>query len=159
MPKPDHLLAYDLKGNTQTITPEGLVWRPAAYAFIVDDNEQLLVLQNTYSGKYDFPGGGVELYESLPEALHREVWEETGLEVDILKMVTFTEKIFVSTSGKKLHALSFFYLAKPTGGALRSTILEDEVTVDPIWKPIAELTPDHFTYGRDWRVFRDSLAL
>ena len=37
-----------------------------------------------YRGRYDLPGGSIETGESLFEAMHRELAEETGLCAEIL---------------------------------------------------------------------------
>jgi 8-oxo-dGTP diphosphatase len=38
-------------------------------------------------GKWDLPGGKMDLGEILEEALHREVLEETGLKIDIRSLL------------------------------------------------------------------------
>ncbi len=53
-------------------------------AVIVRDESVLLVEYDDENGiHYNFPGGGVEPDESIYEALHREVWEETAATVTI----------------------------------------------------------------------------
>jgi 8-oxo-dGTP diphosphatase len=44
-------------------------------------------------GKWILPGGGVKFLESLQSALKREILEETGLEIDIEKMIGVYEII------------------------------------------------------------------
>jgi ADP-ribose pyrophosphatase YjhB (NUDIX family) len=58
--------------------------RLAVRALILRDDRLLLV--NAWKGRTHLwcaPGGGVELHQALPEALAREVREETGLEVEV----------------------------------------------------------------------------
>ena len=58
--------------------------RLAVRAVILRDDRLLLV--NAWKGRTHLwcaPGGGVELHQSLPEALAREVREETGLVVEV----------------------------------------------------------------------------
>ena len=53
-------------------------------ALIEKDGEYLMIKEgkDRCRGKWNIPGGGVEHGEKPPEAVKREVWEETGLEVD-----------------------------------------------------------------------------
>lgn len=57
----------------------------AQKAFIIHDGRVLAVQRSAgdmaYPNKWDFPGGHVEAGESPEEALRREVWEETGLNI------------------------------------------------------------------------------
>lgn len=61
----------------------------AVKAFIVHDGKVLVLRESeknpngTNPHRYDIPGGRLERGEDVTTALHREVKEETGLEVDI----------------------------------------------------------------------------
>jgi len=54
---------------------------------IIIKNNKILLLQNT-NGKYELPGGHIEVGESAIDGAKREVKEETGLDVINLKKIT-----------------------------------------------------------------------
>jgi 8-oxo-dGTP diphosphatase len=51
-------------------------------AAIVDESGQLLAVRRRDNGHWEPPGGILELHETIPAGLAREVREETGLEVE-----------------------------------------------------------------------------
>jgi ADP-ribose pyrophosphatase YjhB (NUDIX family) len=67
--------------------------RLAVRAIIVHDNKVLLV--NAYPkhhlGLWCAPGGGVERGSSLPDNLRREVYEETGLTIEVGPLALINE--------------------------------------------------------------------
>lgn len=72
----------------------------AVSAAIFRDGHVLLVRRANSPGKgfYSLPGGRVEFGESLHAALHREVDEETAIEIDILGLTGWRE-VLPSTGG------------------------------------------------------------
>lgn len=55
-------------------------------AVITDESGRIVVIRRGHppsEGSWSIPGGRVEGAESLPDAVRREVREETGLEVDV----------------------------------------------------------------------------
>lgn len=59
-------------------------------AWIVNDKGEILLLKRSEKtknerGKWEAPGGEVEFGETLEEAIRREMKEELGIEIDILK--------------------------------------------------------------------------
>ena len=57
-------------------------WRPSASALVVK-NEKILMIKAKQHGKWELPGGGIELGETIKEGLEREVYEETGISKEI----------------------------------------------------------------------------
>ncbi len=74
----------------------------AVSAAIFRDGRVLIVrrAQPPANGLFTLPGGGVELGETLVEAVIREVREETGLEIEPLALAGYREMIARDASGR-----------------------------------------------------------
>lgn len=70
--------------------------RCASKAIIIKNGSILLNKCKHEDGRiyYDLPGGGQDVYESLEEALVREVKEETGYDVQVEKFIALAEEIY-----------------------------------------------------------------
>lgn len=78
---------------------------PAALAVIVRGAELLLVRRNNRpnAGLWGFPGGKIELGETVMEAAVRELQEETGVEAKARDILTSVDVILHDESGALEH--------------------------------------------------------
>jgi 8-oxo-dGTP diphosphatase len=78
-------------------------------AAIFRDDRILLVRRARFPAKgfYSLPGGRVEFGETLHQALHREVREETALEIDIVELAAWREVVPSATGAGHYLILSF----------------------------------------------------
>lgn len=69
--------------------------RNAAKALLYENGKILLNCHKTESGRvyYDLPGGGQHQYETMEEAVVREVLEETGYTVEVVRFQGLAEEI------------------------------------------------------------------
>jgi hypothetical protein len=76
--------------------------RVAANALMIRDGKALLVVFSggTEREHYNFPGGGVELGETLEEAVIREVKEETSLDIFVERLLLVVESLVPATRMK-----------------------------------------------------------
>ena len=72
------------------------------------DNEWGKEFEDVKRFPWQIPGGGLEFGESVEECLHREIKEETGLDVEIIKMLP---KLFHNIRGS-WHGLFVCFLCK-----------------------------------------------
>jgi 8-oxo-dGTP diphosphatase len=81
----------------------------AVSAAIFRDGEILLVrrARSPAKGFYSLPGGRVEFGETLHEALHREIDEETALQIQIVGLAGWREVVPGTSAGGHYLILSF----------------------------------------------------
>lgn len=140
----------DLSGHTVQYPKSRLVFRPAAYAIIMQDGK-LLVVESRRTGKLFLPGGGVEKGETMPETLQRELREETGLEIEIVRFLHFKEFFFYyELEDQGFHSLLFYYFCQVKDTTLSAPAnLGDAETTNPRWVPVAFLKPADFHTNGD----------
>jgi 8-oxo-dGTP pyrophosphatase MutT (NUDIX family) len=102
--------------------------RVGAFAIIRDDAGRVLISRRVDSGWYNLPGGGVEPHESASEGIVREVREETGLEVEVGRLVGLYSK-------PQKHEIVLTFEARVVGGKLQPSDEADQHD----W-----VTPDQF---------------
>jgi 8-oxo-dGTP diphosphatase len=78
------------------------------------------------SGTYNLPGGHIEFGETIAECAKREVKEETGLDVEMVKLISVSNDIMY---GK--HYVTLGVLAKLVSG--KPSVKEPEKFVDLKW--------------------------
>ncbi|MGD9101039.1 MAG: NUDIX domain-containing protein, partial [Anaerolineae bacterium] len=96
-------------------------------AIIVDDGRVLLTRRHD-APLWVVPGGHLEKGESVPCGCLREVKEETGLEVEIERLVGLYAR--KRSLGSATGPMNFVFTCRVTGGALQ---LSDETTAIRYW--------------------------
>lgn len=87
---------------------------------IIEIDNKILIQKRSDNGLYSLPGGCMELNETLEETCIREVFEETGLNVEIKKLVGVYHNFnMIWPNGDKAHCVNFVYSCKIIGGNLR----------------------------------------
>lgn len=122
--------------------PDNTGPRLSARALLVENGRLLLV--NAYPDAVNAaletilwcaPGGGIEKHQSVPDNLAREVFEETGLTVEIGALVGFNE--FHDPEGS-FHQVDLFFRARLVSGQLTES-----------WRDADEIVTQRRFFSRD----------
>jgi ADP-ribose pyrophosphatase YjhB (NUDIX family) len=115
----------------------------AVIVAVIDDGNVLLTKREDFE-VWCLPGGGVEEGESLAEAGIREAKEETGLDVELTRLVGVYSRL-----GGGLHDVhAVLYAARPVGGELRT---QPDETVEVAYFPFDRL-PEELLFGHRRRI-------
>jgi 8-oxo-dGTP diphosphatase len=83
-------------------------------AVIVNEDGQVLLTKRNvppFQGEWVMPGGKIDLGEPIVQALKREVWEEVGLEVEVVRLIDVFEH--VTPGDDNYHFIIIYYLCSP----------------------------------------------
>lgn len=90
-------------------------------ALVTNENGEILLVKSPWRG-WEYPGGLIEPGETFEEALHREVFEEAGVKIEITGFVGICKNV-----GKNIVNIDF--TAKYIGGELTTS----EESTEVIW--------------------------
>lgn len=69
--------------KTRAMVGHELLLLPSACVLLFDEIDRVLLMKHGDDGRWSFPGGMVEPGETPTDAAVREMWEETGLHVEV----------------------------------------------------------------------------
>lgn len=118
--------------HTYTI-PKHIV---SAATIVVNEAGEVLLIKGPRRG-WEMPGGQVEEGESLAQAAIRETFEESGIEVEIIKFCG----VFQNVSRSICNTL---FLAKPIGGTPTTSAESLEVGFFPVEQALEMVTNSNF---------------
>lgn len=151
----------DLENNTYEVPVDSLRWRPSVYGIIIQDDKILLSPQWDW---YDLPGWGIDLWETIEEALIREVNEETGLDVKSNGLVHVDSNFFKHPNNRDdfMQSMLIYYRAEVVGWELSIDRFDDHEKVYAKlaeWIPLSELENIKFSSSIDLiPIIRKSLS-
>ena len=116
-----------------------------AGAFIFDKENRVLMQKRSDNGQWGFPGGFMELSESVQDTARREVYEETGIKVEELELFGVYsgpqyDKTF--SNGDQVSLVLISFICKRYSGKL---VESNEESLQNKFYPLKDLPENIFT--------------
>ena len=90
-------------------------FRAAVAAMIFDEQGRILLFKHTYRKfEWGIPAGGLEHREQPEQAIIREFFEETGMQIEV-------QKLLLAESAMEDHSVSLIYLCKIMSGTFKES--------------------------------------
>jgi ADP-ribose pyrophosphatase YjhB (NUDIX family) len=114
----------DWTGAPVTRTPDRITAGVSAAVF--DEHGRLLLMHRSDNNFWGLPGGKVEIGESVAQATAREVFEETGLDARVERLIGVysdpaNHMIASYPGGDLVHYVNLCFLCTRMGGELRGS--------------------------------------
>ncbi|MFN8412861.1 MAG: NUDIX domain-containing protein [Anaerolineales bacterium] len=101
-------------------------FRAAVAALIFDEQGRILLFKHTYRKfEWGIPAGGLEHHEQPKDAIQREFFEETGMQIQV-------EKLLTAVSAREDHHISMIYLCKIISGEFKESHEISEMRYFPV---------------------------
>ena len=98
--------------------------RPGVAAIIQSGEGRILLQRRSDNGLWGLPGGSVGIGESVHDAIVREVREETGLAVEVVRLIgVYSDPKFQIVrypDGNVVHYISTLFACRILGGTLQT---------------------------------------
>jgi ADP-ribose pyrophosphatase YjhB (NUDIX family) len=129
-------------GNIVEVPVEKLGLRVASYG-VLREGDKLLMVKDKWAKKWEFPGGGIKIEETVEEAVCREFEEETGLIVKTLKLIKFTDGwLYQDDKDRAFHTFRFFFEVEKVGGEINFKGNDTDVS-EVSWIKIEDIKPEN----------------
>lgn len=120
-----------------------------AGALVVNPRGEVLIVRSSkWSDKFTVPGGHIELGERAEDAIKREVKEETGLDVEPVKLLLVQQAIYPQDYHKHEHFIFMDYICQTKSSEVK---LDGRELQQYVWmKPEEALKLDMEEYTRNF---------
>ena len=135
----DYQRGTDMDGIECSFISKNKWFRLRACGILINAGKVLMV-RNDSDPYYYSVGGAVKHGETIEDAAIREVWEETGVNFEIDRLVFIHENFFLGNRNSTIeglicHELAFYYLMKwePTSFVREYSLTFDGLREDLVW--------------------------
>ena len=131
MPTPEFILELREKIG------HDLLWLPGVTGLVVDEADRVLLVQRADNLRWTLVTGCLEPGEQPAAGIAREVLEETGVTVEVERVLAVeTTHQVRHVNGDHAVYMDVAFVCRPTGGDAR---VNDDESVDVRWFPLADL--------------------
>lgn len=115
-----------------------LLWLPSVSGIVIRDGGEVLLGRRADDGRWSVVSGIVEPDEQPATAVVREVLEETGVRVEVERLVAVRAHTHVYPNGDRCRFMNLAFRCRQVGGTAR---VNDDESVEVGWFPPDALPP------------------
>jgi len=143
---------YDSTGKPLPRLPK--VIRPGTCAAVFNERGEILLQKRADNGFWSMPGGAVDPGESVEQGAIREVWEETGLHVRVVRLVgVYSDPrnymITQYPGGDIVHNVSLCFVCERVSGTLQISHESTDIGYFPCDALPEPMMPSHLIRLKD----------
>jgi ADP-ribose pyrophosphatase YjhB (NUDIX family) len=164
------LTIRDVDLGLSTPVPPAYTERRASRAVVFDPDGKVALFHATIKGYHKLPGGGIELGETVEDALRREVLEEIGCAITDIKELGIIEEY---RNALGVHQFSCCFTARLDGEKGTPHLEEGEIAegFETVWLPLSDAVKTlaaetniedyqgKFIHQRDWVFLKKAAGL
>ncbi|BEL07994.1 NUDIX domain-containing protein [Actinoplanes sichuanensis] len=128
-----------------------LLMLPGASAVVTDDDGRVLLARRSDNGRWSVPAGVVDPGEQPADTAVREVFEETGVRAEIVRLAGVASHPVVYPNGDRCEYLNVWFRCRAVGGEIGTT---DDESLEVGW-----FAPDALPALDEWSLLRIRTAL
>lgn len=102
---------------------------------VLDSDQRMLMVKEVAEQKWAVPGGWVDIFETVKEAAIKEVKQETGLDVSIVRLLAVLQRERYKDYPTLVSEVVHYFYARVDSGVLTPSHETDEVA----WFPLNQL--------------------
>ena len=87
--------------------------------FVLNEKDEILLAKESVDGKWTIPGGWADIGSTPSEIAKKEIWEETGLEVKVARLLAVYDKQVHPHPPEPYYIYKLIFLCQITGGELK----------------------------------------
>ena len=88
--------------------------------FVLNDNDEILMAQESVDSKWTIPGGWADVGSSPKEVVIKEIKEETGMDAEVIRLLAVYDKQRHPHPPEPYYIYKLMFLCRITGGKLRA---------------------------------------
>jgi ADP-ribose pyrophosphatase YjhB (NUDIX family) len=138
------IYCYDKAGEAIAVSPDAIIFRPAAYGILIE-NEQILLVSDPDTSLWHPPGHILEAHETPTQALKHHLRQVVSLTPLIGPLLFVEDQYRIDEADQAWHlSLLYYALDRPPYSAV--TLGEME-TSEVKWVRLAELERPNLQFG------------